>query len=375
MYDPHALLTLVLVGAGILVGATVAKRTGLPAPVVLLVVGVLLSLTPALHDFAMAPEVVILLFLPALLYWESLTTSLREIRADLRIGAADLDRAGADHRARGGRGRARAGAAVAGRGRARRRRRADRRDRGGGPGQAARPPHADHAARGEPHQRRHRAGRVRHRGRRGHRRARPDLVRAARRVRPVLCGRCGDRPGRRLADPAGAQGHDRHAAGQRDQRAHPVPRLPARRGDPGVRRARGGGGRPRAQPGRPADDPRPRAAADLRVLAGQHVPAQRRAVRAHRAAAQRRGARGPTAPLGRALGMALAVVRRGHRHAAAVGLHGALRHPRARPPPGPAAAPGRRPAAAAERVGRLPRRGLARRGARRAALASPSATS
>jgi len=84
MYDPHALLTLVLIGAGILVGTTVARRTGLPAPVVLLVVGVLLSLTPALHGFAMAPEVVILLFLPALLYWESLTTSLREIRADLR---------------------------------------------------------------------------------------------------------------------------------------------------------------------------------------------------------------------------------------------------------------------------------------------------
>ena len=31
------------------------------------------------------PEVVLLLFLPALLYWESLTTSLREIRSNLRV--------------------------------------------------------------------------------------------------------------------------------------------------------------------------------------------------------------------------------------------------------------------------------------------------
>jgi CPA1 family monovalent cation:H+ antiporter len=85
MYDPHALLTLVLVGAGILIGTTVARWARLPAPLVLLAAGVLLSLTPALHDFAMAPEVVILLFLPALLYWESLTTSLREIRADTRV--------------------------------------------------------------------------------------------------------------------------------------------------------------------------------------------------------------------------------------------------------------------------------------------------
>ena len=31
------------------------------------------------------PELVLLLFLPALLYWESLNTSLREIRDNLRI--------------------------------------------------------------------------------------------------------------------------------------------------------------------------------------------------------------------------------------------------------------------------------------------------
>lgn len=85
MYDSHGLLVLVLVVAAILVATAVARRVGLPAPIVLLVAGVLLSLTPALRDFHLAPEVVILLFLPALLYWESLTTSLREIRADMRV--------------------------------------------------------------------------------------------------------------------------------------------------------------------------------------------------------------------------------------------------------------------------------------------------
>jgi monovalent cation/hydrogen antiporter len=38
-----------------------------------------------LRPVHLPPEVVLLLFLPALLYWESLTTSLREIRSNLRI--------------------------------------------------------------------------------------------------------------------------------------------------------------------------------------------------------------------------------------------------------------------------------------------------
>jgi CPA1 family monovalent cation:H+ antiporter len=84
VYDSHGLLFLVLVIGAVLVSTAVARRVGLSAPVVLLLAGVLLSLTPALRDFHLAPEVVILLFLPALLYWEALTTSLREIRADLR---------------------------------------------------------------------------------------------------------------------------------------------------------------------------------------------------------------------------------------------------------------------------------------------------
>ena len=45
----------------------------------------LIGFVPALRDVQLPPEVVLLLFLPALLYWESLTTSLREIRSNLRV--------------------------------------------------------------------------------------------------------------------------------------------------------------------------------------------------------------------------------------------------------------------------------------------------
>lgn len=45
----------------------------------------LIGFVPYLRQAQLPPEVVLLLFLPALLYWESLTTSLREIRNNLRV--------------------------------------------------------------------------------------------------------------------------------------------------------------------------------------------------------------------------------------------------------------------------------------------------
>src|ERR1044072_7581239 len=54
-----------------------------PTPPVL--VGVLIGFAPHLRQAQLPPEVVLLVFLPALLYWESLTTSLREIRNNLRV--------------------------------------------------------------------------------------------------------------------------------------------------------------------------------------------------------------------------------------------------------------------------------------------------
>lgn len=77
------MLVLTLVVAllvAIVLGSVVARRLGFPAPVVLVGLGSLLSLIPALSGVRLPPEAVLLIFLPVLLYWESLTTSLREIR-------------------------------------------------------------------------------------------------------------------------------------------------------------------------------------------------------------------------------------------------------------------------------------------------------
>jgi CPA1 family monovalent cation:H+ antiporter len=74
----------VLLGAAVLVGNVLGQRFGVAPPVVLLFVGALLGLVPVVRQTQLPPEVVLLLFLPVLLYWESLTTSSREIRSNLR---------------------------------------------------------------------------------------------------------------------------------------------------------------------------------------------------------------------------------------------------------------------------------------------------
>ena len=65
--------------------AVLAARVRVAPPVLLLACGALLGFVPALRQVQLPSEVVLLLFLPALLYWESLTISLREIRSNLRI--------------------------------------------------------------------------------------------------------------------------------------------------------------------------------------------------------------------------------------------------------------------------------------------------
>lgn len=80
-----ALELVVIIGVALLVCGVLARRTGITLPVLLLACGILLGFAPALRAVTLPPAVVLLLFLPALLYWESLTTSLREIRAYLRV--------------------------------------------------------------------------------------------------------------------------------------------------------------------------------------------------------------------------------------------------------------------------------------------------
>ena len=79
------LVLVVVLGVTVLVGTTLGRRYSVAPPVLLILMGSLLGLVPALSDVVLQPDVVLFLFLPAILYWESLNTSLREIRANLRV--------------------------------------------------------------------------------------------------------------------------------------------------------------------------------------------------------------------------------------------------------------------------------------------------
>ncbi|MFI5756736.1 Na+/H+ antiporter [Streptomyces sp. NPDC051569] len=63
----------------------VARRLRLSEPVCLLAGGVLIGLIPAFRSVRLPGDLVLLIFLPPLLYAESLTISLHQIRANLRV--------------------------------------------------------------------------------------------------------------------------------------------------------------------------------------------------------------------------------------------------------------------------------------------------
>jgi hypothetical protein len=80
----HGLETTVLIGAAVLVGLLLSPKLRLETPLTLLLMGLLLGFIPQVRAIELPPETVLLLFLPAMLFWESLTTSLRAILRDLR---------------------------------------------------------------------------------------------------------------------------------------------------------------------------------------------------------------------------------------------------------------------------------------------------
>ncbi|MEN2741023.1 Na+/H+ antiporter [Microbacterium sp. X-17] len=75
---------IVLIGVLVLLGSWLAPWLRVPAPLLQLVLGLLAGFVPLVREIHLPSEAVLVLFLPALLFWESLTTSLREIRRDLR---------------------------------------------------------------------------------------------------------------------------------------------------------------------------------------------------------------------------------------------------------------------------------------------------
>ncbi|MBW9121814.1 Na+/H+ antiporter [Microbacterium trichothecenolyticum] len=74
----------VLLGITVLTGAILAPRFRVAMPLLLLVAGLALGFIPEVREIELPPETVLLLFLPVLLFWESMTTSLRSIRRDFR---------------------------------------------------------------------------------------------------------------------------------------------------------------------------------------------------------------------------------------------------------------------------------------------------
>ena len=69
----------------VILGTVLGRRYRVGPPVLLILLGSLLGLIPAFGNVRINGEIVLLLFLPAILYWESLNTSFREIRKNLRV--------------------------------------------------------------------------------------------------------------------------------------------------------------------------------------------------------------------------------------------------------------------------------------------------
>ncbi|HEU4708556.1 MAG TPA: cation:proton antiporter, partial [Methylophilaceae bacterium] len=77
-----AFLLGLLVAVAVLV--YIARRINVAYPVLLVLGGLVLGLIPGLPTIELKPDIVFLLFMPPLLYWESLTIPIRDLRKNLR---------------------------------------------------------------------------------------------------------------------------------------------------------------------------------------------------------------------------------------------------------------------------------------------------
>lgn len=66
----------------IVVLASIAKRINVAYPIVLVLGGIAIGYIPGIPPWSMAPDLVFVLFLPPLLYWESVTAPTREFRSE-----------------------------------------------------------------------------------------------------------------------------------------------------------------------------------------------------------------------------------------------------------------------------------------------------
>ncbi|MGN6782024.1 MAG: cation:proton antiporter domain-containing protein, partial [Marmoricola sp.] len=80
----HVVLGLVSLIATVLAVSALCKRADLPAPLILIVVGIVASYLPFIPAVHLEPEVVLLGMLPPLLYSAALNTSLVDFNANRR---------------------------------------------------------------------------------------------------------------------------------------------------------------------------------------------------------------------------------------------------------------------------------------------------
>ncbi len=88
----HIGLTLLAIAATVLVGARLSARTGVPAPLLLMLIGIIGSYLPFIPEITLTPDVVLFGVLPPLLYAAAIQTSLvdfarnRAVIASLSVG-------------------------------------------------------------------------------------------------------------------------------------------------------------------------------------------------------------------------------------------------------------------------------------------------
>jgi len=68
----------------VVLAVTVSRRLGIPYPILLVGLGILIGLFPGMPQVDLAPDLVFLLFLPPILFGAGFLTSVRDFRANLR---------------------------------------------------------------------------------------------------------------------------------------------------------------------------------------------------------------------------------------------------------------------------------------------------
>jgi monovalent cation/hydrogen antiporter len=78
-------ITLILLLFAVVAGLRLlADRTGIPLPTLLVLGGLGVALTSGLPRLVLDPDTVFFVFIPPLLFWASLRTSLRDLKRNLR---------------------------------------------------------------------------------------------------------------------------------------------------------------------------------------------------------------------------------------------------------------------------------------------------